>query len=116
MAYSDTTSKSPYTRSPTETPIDSFIRWARLEKYRIEVTYGVYVYTPGEKLAFWTVFLFLFAAISTAGLLFVHRNLTLLVRVIANSASHGWAAKQRMPELTTGAGDILSTARNSQIA
>ncbi|KAH9895382.1 hypothetical protein F4778DRAFT_746554 [Xylariomycetidae sp. FL2044] len=35
-------------------------------KYRIEVTYGVYVYTPGEKLVFWALFLSLFVLISGA--------------------------------------------------
>ncbi|KAG4218677.1 hypothetical protein PC116_g32842, partial [Phytophthora cactorum] len=46
--------------SSSPSTIEAFARWARLKKYRIEVTYGVYVFTPVEKAVFWTIFCFLF--------------------------------------------------------
>ncbi|KAI2605248.1 uncharacterized protein GGS25DRAFT_422360 [Hypoxylon fragiforme] len=67
----------------TTTKLASLARWARLKKYRIEVTYGVYVFTPAEKFVFWTVFCLLFTAISFAAFLFTRRNVLLLVRYYA---------------------------------
>ncbi|KAI1109447.1 hypothetical protein F5Y14DRAFT_456018 [Nemania sp. NC0429] len=90
---SSTTYQSPYKPTPSSTPLDAFARWLRLKKYRIEVTYGVYVYTPMEKVAFWTLFCFFFVLISTAVLLYTHRSLRFLVRV---AASHIDADRQRL--------------------
>ena len=47
------TDASKFTTAPSLTAIG---RWARLKKYRIEVTYGIYVFTPGEKFMFWSLF------------------------------------------------------------
>ncbi|KAI1211895.1 uncharacterized protein F4807DRAFT_380374 [Annulohypoxylon truncatum] len=66
-----------HTKPPT---LEAFARWARLKKYRIEVTYGVYVYTPVEKAVFWTIFCLLFTAISFAALVYTKRNVTLLLK------------------------------------
>ncbi|KAL7621491.1 hypothetical protein AAE478_008814 [Parahypoxylon ruwenzoriense] len=64
----------------SSSPIDALARWARLKKYRIEVTYGVYVFTPMEKVVFWTIFCFLFTVISFAALVYTQRNVLLLIR------------------------------------
>ncbi|KAI8624909.1 hypothetical protein F5Y19DRAFT_281697 [Xylariaceae sp. FL1651] len=130
-----TTYQSPYKPTPTSTQFDTFLRWARLKKYRIEVTYGVYVYTPMEKVVFWTLFCFLFVTISTAALLFTHRNLTLLARAAASHidrralsdrlATQLLAAKRAVTGLTTPAqlrgventiGMMSGAAKNSQVA
>ncbi|RYP57577.1 hypothetical protein DL769_009403 [Monosporascus sp. CRB-8-3] len=59
--------------------IEALGRWARLKKYRIEVTYGVYVFTPGERLAFWMIFCLLFSLITYYATLFLARNLVLII-------------------------------------
>ncbi|KAI1483345.1 hypothetical protein K445DRAFT_117720 [Daldinia sp. EC12] len=66
--------------SSSPSTIEAFARWARLKKYRIEVTYGVYVFTPVEKAVFWTIFCFLFTTISFAAILYTQRNVLLLLR------------------------------------
>ncbi|KAI0897547.1 hypothetical protein F4806DRAFT_405051 [Annulohypoxylon nitens] len=69
--------KSSTTNLPT---LEALARWARLKKYRIEVTYGVYVYTPVEKAVFWTIFCLLFTAISFATFVYTKRNVILLLK------------------------------------
>ncbi|KAK7756995.1 hypothetical protein SLS62_001011 [Diatrype stigma] len=68
--------------------IKAFGRWARLKKYRIEVTYGVYVFTPGEKLAFWSILSLLFSLVAYYMTLFVSRNVVFIVHS-AWSLLHG---------------------------
>ncbi|RYP53992.1 hypothetical protein DL768_001142 [Monosporascus sp. mg162] len=71
---------SPGKETGTAMPaIEALGRWARLKKYRIEVTYGVYVFTPGERLAFWTIFCLLFSLAAYYATLFLSQNLVLLV-------------------------------------
>ncbi|KAI1778930.1 hypothetical protein F4818DRAFT_234184 [Hypoxylon cercidicola] len=65
------------------TAVEAFARWARLKKYRIEVTYGVYVFSPMEKIIFWSLFCFLFTVISFAATVYVQRNVLLLIRYAA---------------------------------
>ncbi|XXH02332.1 hypothetical protein Hte_008705 [Hypoxylon texense] len=62
------------------TAIEAFARWARLKKYRIEVTYGVYVFSPMEKVFFWSIFFLLFTVISFAALVYTQRNVLLLIK------------------------------------
>ncbi|KAI1337216.1 hypothetical protein F5Y15DRAFT_164875 [Xylariaceae sp. FL0016] len=66
---------------PTASPMEKFACWMRLRKYRIEVTYGVYVYTPAEKAIFWALFIFLFTLISAVLLLYTERRVVGLSRV-----------------------------------
>ncbi|KAI1379100.1 hypothetical protein F4677DRAFT_357682 [Hypoxylon crocopeplum] len=61
-------------------PIEALVRWVRLKKYRIEVTYGVYVFTPMEKAIFWFIFCSLFTVISFAVVVYTQRNIFLLIR------------------------------------
>ncbi|KAI1821415.1 hypothetical protein F4861DRAFT_469185 [Xylaria intraflava] len=105
---SSTTYESPYKPTPTSTQLDVFVRWLRLKKYRIEVTYGVYVFTPGEKVVFWTLFCCLFVVSWTALVLYTHRSLAYLVRTAASTTlTH--EAEKSMPILA-------GAAKNSQIA
>ncbi|KAI1425188.1 hypothetical protein F5Y12DRAFT_388500 [Xylaria sp. FL1777] len=130
--------QSPYKPTPTSTQLDTFVRWLRLKKYRIEVTYGVYVYTPGEKLVFWTLFCILFTVISTITVHYTHRSIIFFARTLAASIDghvldgrHGlmsqfFAAKHpAVVGLTTsaqtrGAEEAVelmnSLAKNSQVA
>ncbi|KAI3341202.1 hypothetical protein F4824DRAFT_451128 [Ustulina deusta] len=132
---SSTTHQSPYEPTPTSTQFDIFVRWLRLKKYRIEVTYGVYVFTPMEKVAFWTLFCILFTVISTITIHYTHRSLIFFVRAVAslvdsrvlngNPVSHLLTAKHAATGLTTSAQSrgvekaaelIGGIAKNSQVA
>ncbi|KAI2639208.1 hypothetical protein GGS21DRAFT_506437 [Xylaria nigripes] len=129
---SSTTYQSPYKSTPTSSQLDLFVRWIRLKKYRIEVTYGVYVFTPGEKAVFWTLFCLFFAAIWTALAVYTPRSLALLLRAAtypfsSSSSSSSSTAPSCCPSDLSScsaraigaetAMDMLSgTAQNSQIA
>ncbi|RWA06627.1 hypothetical protein EKO27_g8478 [Xylaria grammica] len=129
---SSTTYQSPYKPTPTSTQFDIFVRWLRLKKYRIEVTYGVYVFTPMEKVVFWTLFCVLFTFISVTLALYAQRSLTFFVRAAAshihsrilsgNMVSHLLTAKHAATGLTTsaqtrGAEELMGgIAKNSQVA
>ncbi|TGJ83654.1 hypothetical protein E0Z10_g5112 [Xylaria hypoxylon] len=102
IIMSSVTYQSPCKQTPTPTQFDTFVRWLRLKKYRIEVTYGVYVFTPMEKVMFWTLFCILFTFISAAIVLYTHRSLTLFVRA---GASH---INSRI-----SSGDLILTAKHA---
>ncbi|KAI1437845.1 hypothetical protein GGR50DRAFT_609592 [Xylaria sp. CBS 124048] len=101
---SSTMYQSPYKPTPTSTPFDVFMRWLRLKKYRIEVTYGIYVFTPGEKAVFWTLFCLFFAVVWSALALYTQRSLAFLVRLVCSTV------------FTHGAEILHGAARNSPIA
>ncbi|KAI1658801.1 hypothetical protein F4813DRAFT_356303 [Daldinia decipiens] len=114
--------------SPSPSIIEALIRWASLKKYRIEVTYGVYVYTPVEKAVFWTIFCFLFAAISFAAIFYTERNVILLLRyasiyvggeggvvnVVSNLLPKSNALFTMAGSGLTSVAQTMSTAVNSQ--
>ncbi|KAI1650915.1 uncharacterized protein F4817DRAFT_367486 [Daldinia loculata] len=115
--------------SSSPSTIEALVRWASLKKYRIEVTYGVYVYTPIEKAVFWTIFCFLFTTISFAAILYTERNVLLLLRYasiyvsgeggVINVVSNLFP-KSNAPFTMAGSGmtsvaETMSTAANSQI-
>ncbi|KAH8678256.1 hypothetical protein BX600DRAFT_507218 [Xylariales sp. PMI_506] len=54
-----------------ESRLGRLSRWAQLKRYQFEVTFAINVYTPGEKLVFWSIFIGLFAIFSTAILVYV---------------------------------------------
>jgi hypothetical protein len=124
-----TTYQCPYKPTPTSTHLDRFIRWLRLKKYRIEVTYGVYVFTPGEKAVFWTLFFLFFTLITTAIGLYTHRSIKVLTHAAAAYTdfpaivSCGNSLLSYLMTASTphhGAGEAMelmsSAARNSQVA
>ncbi|KAI0172894.1 hypothetical protein GGR52DRAFT_427425 [Hypoxylon sp. FL1284] len=110
--------------------MDAFARWARLKKYRIEVTYGVYVFSPMEKVVFWTLFCFLFTVTSFAAVVYAQRNLLLLIRyaaaVLVNGGSGSGVVSNLMPRSTgaaysvarsgvTSLAETMGSAANSQV-
>ncbi|KAI1755645.1 hypothetical protein F4782DRAFT_362161 [Xylaria castorea] len=133
---SSTAYHSPCKPTPTSTQFDRFVRSLYLRKYRIEVTYGVYIYTPMEKLAFWTLFCFFFILISMGLILYTPRGLAFLLRAAASQvdsrggfsgslASYLLTAKRATTGLTTSAQtrgvekamELMSgAAKNSQVA
>ena len=129
MSSTFTEYQSPYKPTPTSTQLDKFVRWLRLKIYRIEITYGVYVYTPVEKVVFWTLFCLLFSAISTIGLLYTHRSLLFCWHTLVNShllsgnvVSRVLTAKHAAAGLTASVSTeeavelVSGLAKNSQVA
>ncbi|KAI1137400.1 hypothetical protein F5Y05DRAFT_69652 [Hypoxylon sp. FL0543] len=110
--------------------IESFARWAWLKKYRIEVTYGVYVFTPIEKAVFWTIFCFLFTVISFAAVVYTQRNILLLLRYASVYIGRDGAATNVVSNLfpktdtalsmpgpgVTSLAETMGAAANSQVA
>ncbi|KAI6089105.1 hypothetical protein F4821DRAFT_257253 [Hypoxylon rubiginosum] len=114
----------------TLTTIDALARWARLKKYRIEVTYGVYVFSPMEKVFFWSIFCFLFTVISLAAIVYTQRNVLLLIRyasvfirgdgssasgAVSNFIPKGEAAYSVARSGVTSLAETMGGAANSQV-
>ncbi|KAI1818590.1 hypothetical protein GGS20DRAFT_527728 [Poronia punctata] len=113
--------QSPYKPTPTSTHLDRFIRWLRLQKYRIEVTYGVYVFTPGEKVVFWSIFFFFFALVSTAVMLYTTRTLRALTGYIDMAStrtlvSYAYIRPGEEEVVSSSSSSRGLLARNSQVA
>ncbi len=96
-------------RTAVTSPIEAFGRWARLKKYRIEVTYGVYVFTPGEKLVFWAIFSLILGLGGYYVTLFLSQNVSLvidaawsLICMICSSSSSGTGRSGGVARLTAG--------------
>ncbi|KAH9910087.1 hypothetical protein F4778DRAFT_714080 [Xylariomycetidae sp. FL2044] len=56
-----------------------FGRWLRLKQYQIEVTFGVYMFTPTEKFAFWSVVFLLSALTIIAIVLYLPQHLVFII-------------------------------------
>ena len=78
------TDASKFTTAPSLTAIG---RWARLKKYRIEVTYGIYVFTPGEKFMFWSIFASILGLIAYYLSLFLARTISPITEAARASIS-----------------------------
>ncbi|KAI0398070.1 hypothetical protein F5Y17DRAFT_211950 [Xylariaceae sp. FL0594] len=56
-----------------------FGRWLSLKQYQIEVTFGVYMFTPTEKFVFWS-FVFLLSALgSIATILYLPQHILFMI-------------------------------------
>ncbi|KAI0385135.1 hypothetical protein F5Y04DRAFT_277201 [Hypomontagnella monticulosa] len=97
---------------PSPNTLEAWARWARLKKYRIEVTYGVYVFTPVEKFFFWTIFCFLFTVISLAAILYTQRNIFLLIRYASVYVSGNGVASNTISNLLPKSNAALSVSRS----
>ncbi|RYO83176.1 hypothetical protein DL766_001485 [Monosporascus sp. MC13-8B] len=101
---------SPVKESGTAMPaIEALGRWARLKKYQIEVTYGVYVFTPGERLVFWTIFCLLFSLVTYYATLVLSRNLVLVVHSAGSLISAGHSRAPCTPRV----GQLASIAAHA---
>ncbi|KAK7749397.1 hypothetical protein SLS62_008141 [Diatrype stigma] len=54
-------------------------RWLRLKQYQIEVTFGVYMFTPVEKFVFWSVVFLLFGLFAIACILYLPQHVVFMV-------------------------------------
>ncbi|KAI1391232.1 uncharacterized protein F4822DRAFT_178795 [Hypoxylon trugodes] len=56
-----------------------FGRWLRLKQYQIEVTFGVYMFTPTEKFLFWSVVFLLCSLLNIATVLYLPQHLLFII-------------------------------------
>jgi len=71
---------------PVKRPLeswDSFCQWVRLKHYQFEITFAINVYTPMEKLVFWSIIIPLFTIISFSLTRLFLRGLLALVKYLA---------------------------------
>ncbi|KAI1099874.1 hypothetical protein F4804DRAFT_66444 [Jackrogersella minutella] len=60
-------------------PLQRFGRWLRLKQYQIEVTFGVYMFTPTEKFAFWSVVFLLCSLLTIATVLYLPQHVLFIL-------------------------------------
>ncbi|ORY71611.1 uncharacterized protein BCR38DRAFT_404677 [Pseudomassariella vexata] len=61
------------------TSLQSLGRWLRLKQYQIEVTFGVYIFTPIEKFVFWSVVFLLFSLTIIATMLYLPQHIVFVL-------------------------------------
>ncbi|RYP12784.1 hypothetical protein DL765_007162 [Monosporascus sp. GIB2] len=67
------------TRQPENLPAPQRLgRWLRLKQYQIEVTFGVYMFTPVEKFVFWSVVFLLFGLFVIACILYLPQHIVFI--------------------------------------
>ncbi|KAI1422163.1 hypothetical protein F5Y12DRAFT_648784 [Xylaria sp. FL1777] len=68
------------TKEPeNQSALQRFGRWLALKQYQIEVTFGVYMFTPTEKFIFWS-FVFLLSAMgSIATILYLPQHILFII-------------------------------------
>ncbi|KAI1111073.1 hypothetical protein F5Y14DRAFT_454355 [Nemania sp. NC0429] len=59
--------------------LQRFGRWLALKQYQIEVTFGVYMFTPTEKFIFWSVVFLLSAMGSIATILYLPQHILFII-------------------------------------
>ncbi|KAJ2970165.1 hypothetical protein NUW58_g9778 [Xylaria curta] len=68
------------TKQPENLPVlQRFGRWLSLKQYQIEVTFGVYMFTPTEKFIFWSVVFLLSAMGSIATILYLPQHILFII-------------------------------------
>ncbi|KAI2608424.1 uncharacterized protein GGS25DRAFT_275454 [Hypoxylon fragiforme] len=59
--------------------LQRFGRWLRLKQYQIEVTFGVYMFTPTEKFLFWSVVFLLCGLLLIATILYLPQHVLFII-------------------------------------
>ncbi|KAI1407265.1 hypothetical protein F5Y13DRAFT_183509 [Hypoxylon sp. FL1857] len=59
--------------------LQRFGRWLRLKQYQIEVTFGVYMFTPTEKFLFWSVVFLLCSLLIIATVLYLPQHVLFII-------------------------------------
>ncbi|KAI2643518.1 hypothetical protein GGS21DRAFT_496770 [Xylaria nigripes] len=82
------------TKEPENLPLlQRFGRWLALKQYQIEVTFGVYMFTPTEKFIFWSVVFLLSAMGSIATILYLPQHILFIIHrawfYVSGGESHG---------------------------
>lgn len=99
--------KQPENLSPPQ----RFGRWLRLKQYQIEVTFGVYMFTPTEKFIFWSVVFLLCSLMTIATVLYLPQHVLFILSrawFYVNGGDSGAA-----PNVVAGNKNALSLATSS---
>ncbi|KAI2623353.1 hypothetical protein GGR54DRAFT_49419 [Hypoxylon sp. NC1633] len=91
--------------------LQRFGRWLRLKQYQIEVTFGVYMFTPTEKFIFWSVVFLLCSLVMIATILYLPQHVLFIISrawFYVNGGDSGVASN-----LVAGNKDALSLAASS---
>ncbi|KAI1458366.1 hypothetical protein F4805DRAFT_137625 [Annulohypoxylon moriforme] len=91
--------------------IQRFGRWLRLKQYQIEVTFGVYMFTPTEKFIFWSVVFLLCGLLMIATVLYLPQHVLFILNrawFYVNGGESGFASN-----FIAGKKDALSLATSS---
>ncbi|EMR61671.1 hypothetical protein UCREL1_11412 [Eutypa lata UCREL1] len=98
-------------------------RWLRLKQYQIEVTFGVYMFTPVEKFVFWSVVFLLFGLFAIACILYLPQHIVFIVHrawfyvnggdVLGSSASSVMASSKDGLSLTVSGADAAKETLES---
>ncbi|GAW12730.1 hypothetical protein ANO14919_021000 [Xylariales sp. No.14919] len=68
------------TKQPENLPLlQRFGRWLALKQYQIEVTFGVYMFTPTEKFVFWSIVFLLSGLGSIATILYLPQHVLFII-------------------------------------
>ncbi|KAI0476043.1 hypothetical protein GGR56DRAFT_674543 [Xylariaceae sp. FL0804] len=122
--------QSPFRAAPDASPLQRLACWARLRKYQIEVTYGVYVYTPAERAVFWALFALLAVAAAGVALLAAREGPARLAECLlplllagagagagaGDDAQGGGQQQQQQQQQVASPRAGLGAAANSQVA
>ncbi|CAG9943345.1 hypothetical protein V2G26_008405 [Clonostachys chloroleuca] len=57
----------------------SIQKWLQLKQYHLELTFAVYMFTPWEKFAFYSIFFLLFSLTFIAAILYLPHHISFLV-------------------------------------
>ncbi|KAI1342644.1 hypothetical protein F5Y15DRAFT_413152 [Xylariaceae sp. FL0016] len=67
-------------KQPEDLPLlQRFGRWLGLKQYQIEVTFGVYMFTPTEKFIFWSAVFLLTALTLIAVILYLPQHIVFII-------------------------------------
>ncbi|KAF2966823.1 hypothetical protein GQX73_g6739 [Xylaria multiplex] len=68
------------TKEPENLPLlQRFGRWLSLKQYQIEVTFGVYMFTPTEKFVFWSIVFLLSGLGCIATILYLPQHVLFII-------------------------------------
>ncbi|OIW29541.1 hypothetical protein CONLIGDRAFT_669393 [Coniochaeta ligniaria NRRL 30616] len=58
--------------------LERFSKWLQLKVYQVEVTFSVYMFTPLEKLFFWSILFLLFSLTFLASVLYLPQHIAFI--------------------------------------
>ncbi|OTA99219.1 hypothetical protein M426DRAFT_325366 [Hypoxylon sp. CI-4A] len=91
--------------------LQRFGRWLRLKQYQIEVTFGVYMFTPTEKNIFWSIVFLLCSLLLIATVLYLPQHVLFILNrawFYVNGGDSGIASS-----IVRGSKDALSLTTSS---
>ncbi|KAB5563209.1 hypothetical protein GE09DRAFT_1056914 [Coniochaeta sp. 2T2.1] len=59
--------------------LERFSKWLQLKVYQVEVTFSVYMFTPLEKLFFWSILFLLFSLTFLASVLYLPQHIAFIL-------------------------------------